>query len=132
MFGFFKKKTTDLVEEWQKVMLVNEFANNKNISEEDKKSILVYINDNKSELTVVLSSLAEAARQKNGDNISKELFHEVLKWIHSVVWPSLIMGFKAKSNFRKSFDHYMESYKKFHDNPEEALAKYNEIMGTKE
>lgn len=125
MFALFKKETSDLVKEWQTVKLASELAKK---SDEDKKKILNYIENNKSELTVVLSSLTEATRLKNGSKMSKGLFYEVLEWIHSVVWPPLLIGCSSNSNYRKSYDYYFAAYKEAHGNPEAALAKYKEIM----
>ncbi len=128
MFNFFKKNTTDLVKEWNAVY-TNEVINNASLSEQDREDIVKYVSNNKRELTVVLSSLTESARLKNGDKVSKDLFYTILDWIHSLVWSAIVSGVKTGTNFRKSYDYVFEAYKFTVDNPEEALSKYKEIMG---
>lgn len=121
-------KTTDLVEEWNKVY-TNEIITNKNLSEQDRRDIINYVAKNKDELTIVLSSLTEAMRLKNGDSLTKELFLATLHWIHKRVWASIIMGVKSNSNFRKSYDLYSETENEVMKNPDQAIAKYKEIFG---
>ncbi len=99
------------------------------LTQQDRDQIVQYVANNKKELTVVLSSLTEAARQKNGEKISKDLFYENLNWMHSLVWTAIVSGVKTGSNFRKSYDYTFEAYKLTVENPEEALARYKAIMG---
>lgn len=128
MFNFFRKNTTDLVKEWN-ALYTSEVMNNPALSKQDREEIVSYVFKNKSELTVVLSSLTEAARLKNGDKISKDLFNEILKWIHSLVWSAIVTGVKSGNNFRKSYDYIFEAYKHTVSNPEEAVSKYKKIVG---
>ena len=122
MFNLFKKSTTDLVKEWN-VIYTNEVLLNQRLSDQDRKDIPNYVTNNKDELSVVLNSLVEGVRLKNGDKISKTFFNETLEWLHKIIWASIILGVKSNKNFRKSFDDFMEYYR----NPEVALKEYDEL-----
>jgi len=122
MFNFFKKTTTDLVKEWNTIY-TNEVINNSSLTDQDRKDIPNYVFKYKDELTVVLNSLTEGIRLKNGDKISKVFFYETLEWLHKIIWASIILGVKSNKNFRKSFDDFMVFYR----NPEETIEKYEEL-----
>lgn len=118
MFNLFKKNTTDLVKEWN-LVYTKEVMQNPSLTEKDRKDIVNYVSNNKRELTVVLSSLTESSRLKNGDKISKDLFYTTLNWIHSLVWTAIVTGVKSGDNFRKSYDDAFEAYKRSVKNPQE-------------
>lgn len=128
MLNFFKKTTTDLVKEWN-IIYTNEVLKNPKLSEKNRKDIVDYVAKNKNELSVVLNSLVETARLKNGDKITKDLFNEILNWIHSLIWTAITSGIVSGANFRKSYDYVFEAYKLTVTNPEEALDKYKKIVG---
>lgn len=131
MFNFLKKNTTDLVKEWN-AKYTNELMSNPDLSKQDREDIINYVSNNKDELTIVLSSLTEAARLKNGDKISKDLFNTILEWIHTLVWSAIVSGVKTDTSFKKSYDYVFEAYKETANNPEEALSKYKTIVGDEE
>ncbi|AYF45726.1 hypothetical protein BALOs_2736 [Halobacteriovorax sp. BALOs_7] len=128
MFNIFKKRTTDLVKSWNQIY-TREVITNPNLSEKDREDIIRYVSNNTKEITVVLSSIVEGARLKNGDKISKDLFNSILDWIHSLVWQSIVNGVMTGKNFRVSYDEVFEIYKYTQENPEEALKRYKEITG---
>ncbi|MCK5073901.1 MAG: hypothetical protein KAQ98_10780 [Bacteriovoracaceae bacterium] len=112
MFGFFKKNTIDLVSEYYSVRLIHEFVNHPTISSSDIDNILFYIKDNRPEVVVVLSSLTEGIRIRQGSRISKEAFDQNLEFIHKLMWPTLVLGMKSGNSFRGVFDSFMEDHNK--------------------